>query len=134
MYICIRLWNNICIYIYIYVGDIQVATQQLNSKTSAFSSQAGVHIFSVVFNEGYESLWTNPLIGPNGTSLYRCGALFVDGGVRSTGMIWTLPRCQFASNINMSASIMSKCLDVFQEQRWTSKRSIYILFKHYFTT
>lgn len=42
--------------------------------------QAGVHIFSVVFNEGYESLWTNPLIGPNGTSLYRCGALFVDGG------------------------------------------------------
>lgn len=40
----------------------------------------GVHIFSVVYNEGYESLWTNPLIGPNGSSLYRCGGLFVDGG------------------------------------------------------
>jgi hypothetical protein len=54
----------------------------LNTRTvhRFSSSQAGVHIFSVVFNEGYESLWTNPLIGPNGTSLYRCGALFVDGG------------------------------------------------------
>ncbi|CAJ1330627.1 unnamed protein product [Effrenium voratum] len=42
--------------------------------------QVAVHLLTVAVNEGYESLWRNPLVGPSPWTLHRCGALFPAGG------------------------------------------------------